>query len=175
MIIKPDGVARGLVGPVVSRLEQAGLRIVQLKMTRATEAQVLDHYAEDPEWLESSGTRAVERLQENGIDWRELTGCEAASDVGRLIRARLVDYMCSGPIVVLQLAGPAAARKTRQIIGATLPLEAAAGSLRGGYCADDVILSFQEKRALENIAHASGDASEALREIEIWCADNQSR
>ncbi|TYK44591.1 nucleoside-diphosphate kinase [Actinomadura decatromicini] len=174
VIIKPDGVANGLVGRVVSRLEQAGLRIVQLKLTRATKAQILDHYAEDPEWLENAGARAVERLQANGIDWRELTGCENAPDVGRLIRMRLVDYMCSGPIVVLQAAGPAAVRKTRQIIGATLPSQADPGSLRGGHCSDDVILSFQEKRALENIVHASGEVSEALREIEIWCAGTPS-
>lgn len=170
VIIKPDGVARGLIGQIISRLEQAGLCILDARMTQATEKQIQDHYAEDPEWLENAGGRAVEVLSKKGIDWRVLTGCDTAPDVGRLIRMRLVDYMCSGPIMVLQVTGATAVRKARQIVGTTLPLEAEAGSLRGRFCTDDLVVSFQEKRALHNIVHASGDASEALREIEIWCS-----
>ncbi|MBO2457374.1 nucleoside-diphosphate kinase [Actinomadura violacea] len=175
VIVKPDGVARGLVGTVIGRLERAGLRLVGLRLARATREQVLAHYTDDPEWLENAGSRAIAALRDDGVDWRALTGCQSASDVGRLIRMRLVDYLCEGPIVVLQVAGPSAVGRTRRIVGATLPLRAEAGSLRGGHCADVVTASFREKRALWNIVHASGDAAEARREIGIWCADTASR
>ena len=168
VIVKPDGVRRGLIGMVISRLEQCGLTIVSMKMVEATKELIGRHYAEDPTWLDTAGSRAISTMTDAGMDWKELTGADNTMDVGRAIRNRLMVYMTSGPVAVIIARGPQAVGKVRQIIGSTVPLDAAPGSIRGTYCTDDVISSFNEKRALENVIHASGSVDEASQEIALW-------
>ena len=168
VIVKPDGVRRGLTGVVIATLERAGLELRHLSYTMATPETIEAHYAPDPVWLETAGGRAVSSLEEAGLDWRAMTGADNAADVGQLIRSRLVSYMTTGPVVVMVVEGPQAVRKVRQLTGSTAPLEAAPGSIRGMYCTDDVVASFQAERALENVIHASGSVDEAQAEIALW-------
>lgn len=168
VIIKPDGVARNLVGIILQTFERAELRLIHLQMMRATVEQVLEHYTDDTQWLETAGNRAIEAMRGHGVDPFSLTGVTTAPEVGSLIRQRLVDYMCSGPLVVVIVEGIGAISKVRQLVGSTLPQQAAPGSIRGRYCSDDVITSFTERRALHNLVHASGTAEEFEQEMKVW-------
>jgi nucleoside-diphosphate kinase len=168
IIVKPDGVRRGLVGIVLSRVEHCQLRIVHLRMLCPSEGMVLEHYGDDPSWLNNAGGRAIRVLAEAGCDPAELAGSDDPIKVGLLIRSRLASYMSSGPVVVAVAEGPKAVEKVRRLVGATLPLEAEPASVRGMFCTDSVLRSFREGRALENVVHASGSVGETSREMEIW-------
>lgn len=68
------------------------------------------------------------------------------------------DYLCSGPIVAAVVSGPSAVKAVRAMMGATNPLEATPGTLRG-----DFALSIED-----NLTHSSSDAEAAAREIALW-------
>ena len=171
VIVKPDGVVRRLVGEVISRCERAGLTLTYLDMMIPAAEQVEQHYGGDPAWLTAVGKSAIAAAEEAGLDWQSVTGVTTPDGVGRLIQARLVDYMTSGPVVVMVVMGPSAVKKVRQLVGATNPLAAAPGSIRGTYAVDDSVTSLVEGRALENIVHASGTVDEAEAEIPLWVRD----
>ena len=168
VIIKPDGRSRNLVGTILQTFECAELSLVYLQMMQATAEQVLEHYTDDAQWLETAGSRAIEAMRSHGVDPVAVTGVTTASEVGRLIRQRLVDYICSGPLVMVVLEGTGAVLKVRQLVGSTLPQQADPGSIRGRYCSDDVVSSFGERRALHNLVHASGSAKEYEQELKVW-------
>jgi nucleoside-diphosphate kinase len=99
-IIKPDGVAKGLIGEVIKRFEKASLKIVAMKMIHMSKK-------------EAEGFYAVHQ--------------------GKGFYASLTDFMSSGPCVVMILEGPEAIAKNRDLMGATNPKEAAAGTIRKEY------------------------------------------
>lgn len=127
IIIKPDGVERGLVGEVIRRFEARGLEIVALKMMRADRELIEKHYEEHR---------------------------------GKQFFGDLVNYLCSGPVVVFVLRGPRAISVCRTMVGATDATQAAPGTIRG-----DFGLSIER-----NLVHASADAESAEREIGLWFA-----
>ena len=96
-IIKPDAVAKNVIGPITAKLEAAGLRVVASKMLRLTEAQAQAFYA-------------VHKA--------------------RPFYAGLVKFMTEGPVVVQVLEGENAVAKNRQVMGATNPEKADAGTIR---------------------------------------------
>ena len=102
-IIKPDAVARNLIGPITAKLEAAGLRIVASKMVRLTEGQARAFYAVHKE---------------------------------RPFYAGLVKFMTEGPVVVQVLEGDNAIAKNREVMGATNPEKAAAGTIRKEFASD---------------------------------------
>jgi nucleoside-diphosphate kinase len=99
-IIKPDAVAKNLIGAIYSRFEKAGLRVVAAKMLRLTRSQ-------------AEGFYAVHKARPFFKD--------------------LVDFMTSGPVMVQVLEGEDAIMKNREIMGATNPKEAAAGTIRADF------------------------------------------
>lgn len=125
VLIKPDAVARGLVGAVLSRYEAKRLAIVAMEL-RTIDGEFADrHYAEHVEqpWYPP-----------------------------------LREFVTSGPLVALVLAGSRAIEAVRALNGATDGVKAAPGSLRG-----DFALSNRE-----NIVHASDSPESAAREIALW-------
>lgn len=121
-IIKPDAVAKNLIGAIYSRFETAGLTIVGAKMLRLSQEQAEGFYAEHKE---------------------------------RPFFGALVEFMTSGPVVVQVLEGDNAIAKNREIMGATNPAEAAAGTLR-----HDFATSIDA-----NAVHGSDAPASAEREI----------
>jgi nucleoside-diphosphate kinase len=125
IIVKPDGVQRGLTGEIIRRFEARGFRIVGMKFMQIDESLARQHYGEHE---------------------------------GKPFFAGLVQYITSGPVVVMVLEatdGIAIARKT---IGATKPAEAEPGSIRGD-------LAVEIGR---NIVHGSANADDAAREIGLF-------
>lgn len=100
IIVKPDGVQRGLIGQIIARFEQRGLRIIGMKFMQVPRALAEKHYAVHQ---------------------------------GKPFYEGLVNYIISGPVVVIALEGPNAIQAARNTIGATRPNEAAAGTIRADF------------------------------------------
>ena len=98
VLVKPDGVVRGLVGDVVSRIERKGLRLAALELRTLDRETAQTHYAEHRE---------------------------------KPFFASLVDFITSGPLVAAVVEGPRAIEAFRQLAGATDPVKATTGSIRG--------------------------------------------
>ncbi len=96
-IVKPDGVARNLIGEVYRRFEKAGLKVVAAKLTHLSQTQAEGFYAVHKE---------------------------------RPFFGELVSFMISGPVVVQVLEGEDAVKRNRDVMGATNPKDAAAGTIR---------------------------------------------
>lgn len=125
VLVKPDGVARGLVGEVVARLERKGLRLLVLQLRTLDRVTAERHYAEHE---------------------------------GKPFYADLIDFIISGPLLALVAAGPNAVVAVRGLLGATNPVDATPGSIRGDF-------------ALEtgrNIVHGSDSAVAAEGEIALF-------
>ena len=121
-IIKPDAVAKNVIGEITTRFEKAGLRVVASKMKQLSKAEAEGFYAEHKE---------------------------------RGFFADLVAFMTSGPVIVQVLEGENAVLANRELMGATNPKEAAAGTIRA-----DFAVSIDE-----NAVHGSDSEASAAREI----------
>ncbi|MFL5758784.1 MAG: nucleoside-diphosphate kinase [Thermomicrobiales bacterium] len=125
VIVKPDGVQRGLIGEVIGRLERRGLKIVAMDLRQIDRALAEQHYAEHQ---------------------------------GKGFYEGLVSYITSGAVVTIVLEGSDAIAVTRATIGATRPLEAAPGTIRG-----DLGLTVGR-----NLIHGSDGPESAAREIALF-------
>lgn len=129
-IIKPDAVAKNVIGQIYNRFETAGLTIVASKMLHLTTEQAEGFYAEHK---------------------------------GREFYEPLVAFMTSGPIVVQVLEGEKAISRHRELLGATNPDDALAGTIRADYATS----------MRENSTHGSDSLESAAREIAYFFADNE--
>lgn len=129
-IIKPDAVAKNVIGEIYSRFESNGLKIIAAKMLHLTQAQAEGFYAEHS---------------------------------GRGFFKDLISFMISGPVMMQVLEGEGAVLKHREIMGATNPKEAAAGTIRADFAAS----------IDENAVHGSDAAETATREIAFFFSDNE--
>ncbi len=125
ILIKPDGVARGLIGEVIRRIERKGLTISKMELRTLEREVAEEHYGEHRE---------------------------------RPFFGELVDFITSAPLVAMVVTGPDAIKAMRQLAGATNPLEATAGSIRGEFATE----------IGENIIHGSDSPESAEREIGIF-------
>jgi nucleoside-diphosphate kinase len=128
VLIKPDGVGRGLIGAVISRIERKGLSVVALELRTLDRETAHTHYAEH---------------------------------VGKPFFDPLVHFITSGPLVALVAEGHRVVEAFRGLAGATDPVQAAPGTIRGDH-------------ALEigaNVVHGSDSVESAQREIKIFFPD----
>ena len=128
VIVKPDGVQRGLIGPLLSRLEARGLKIVGLKLVQVSQDLAARHYAEHE---------------------------------GKPFYPGLLKYITSAPVIVACVEGTSAVQMVRNSVGATNPLNAAPGTVRG-----DLALDIGR-----NLIHASDAPATAERELALWFQD----
>src|SRR5258708_4012792 len=128
VIVKPDGVQRGLIGPILSRLEARGLKLVGLKLMAVSHGLASRHYAEHE---------------------------------GKPFYPGLLNYITSGPVVVLCVEGTSAVQMVRNSVGATNPLNAAPGTIRA-----DLALDIGR-----NLIHASDAVDTAERELALWFSE----
>ena len=125
VLIKPDGVARNLIGEVLSRIERKGLTIIGLELRILDRATAEAHYAEH---------------------------------AAKPFFADLVDFITSGPLIAAVVEGPDAIVAWRTMMGATNPVTAAPGTIRG-----DLATVMQE-----NVTHGSDSPESAAREIALF-------
>lgn len=168
LMIKPDGVRRGLTGEIIRRVEQVGLKIVGLKMYTPTEKQVDDHYPKDEAWITRLGQKTLATYEKFGYDSVKELGTNNAEQVGPMIRQWLIDFMTSGPVVIMAIKGVHAVEMVRKLAGPTMPADAELGTIRGDFSVDSAAAANREKRAVFNIVHASETESEAEYETKHW-------
>ncbi|MFZ5932770.1 MAG: nucleoside-diphosphate kinase [Patescibacteria group bacterium] len=168
VLVKPDGVRRGIVGEILSRFERVGLKVVAMKMVWVDEKFVGKHYRDDAKWYQSVGERLLKFYEENGKDPGEDLGTKDPIELGKKVRKWLFTYITSGPVVALLLQAPHAVELTRKLVGETYPLTAAPGTIRGDYHYDSPFLSNLSHRSVQNLVHASGSKEEALFEKKLW-------
>jgi nucleoside-diphosphate kinase len=125
VLIKPDGVSRGLVGEVITRIERKGMTLAALELRAVDRSLAEQHYAEH---------------------------------VGKPFFESLLEFITSGPLVAAIVEGPRAIEAFRQLAGATDPVKAATGSIRGDHALE---VQF-------NIVHGSDSPESAKREIDLW-------
>jgi len=129
ILIKPDGVRRGLIGKVVARIEERDFTIEAMDMRMANRETLARHYHEH---------------------------------TSKPFYFGLVEYMTSGPIVAMVVAGDQVIETFRTMAGATDPVNAAPGTIRGDFG------RAWNDGPIQNIVHGSDSAASAAEEIEIW-------
>ncbi len=129
-IIKPDAVAKNIIGKIISRFEKAGLKIIAARMIHMSREQAGGFYAEHE---------------------------------GRPFYNDLVNFMTSGPVVVQVLEGEGAINLNRELMGATNPKEAAAGTIRADFA----------ETIDANAVHGSDSAKSAKREVAYFFNEDQ--
>ncbi|HDQ22555.1 MAG TPA: nucleoside-diphosphate kinase [Candidatus Uhrbacteria bacterium] len=164
VVIKPDGVQRNLIGEIIRRFEQSGLKLVALKMMQADENLVEKHYTIDPEWVEKVGKKSIESYKKKGLTPPN----DDPIALGKDVLGRLKKYITFGPVVPMVWQGSQAVEMVRKICGSTEPLSALLGTIRGDYTPESYQLADGDERAIRNLVHASGSAEEAEKEIELW-------
>jgi nucleoside-diphosphate kinase len=173
ILIKPDGVKRGLIGDVISRIEKRGLKIIALEMFQPTPSQIDGHYPKDETWIRRLGEKTLKNYREYGFSAKKELGTEDTLEIGKKVRGWLIDYMTSGPIVKMIIKGIHAINMARKIAGPSMPSDADMGTIRGDFSVDDATAANRDKRAIHNIVHASETAEEAEHEIKFWFAPEE--
>lgn len=168
VIIKPDGVRKGLIGEIIKRLEQRDLKVVALEMFQPTFKEMDNHYPKSPAWINRLGERTSATYAKYGHDLKRDFGTNNLSIVGKTVRKWLISYMVSAPLVKMVVQGVHAVDMVRKIVGPTMPYLAEMGTIRGDYSADSAISANIEKRAIYNLMHASETPEEAKHEIHHW-------
>lgn len=163
VILKPDAVQRGLIGEIIKRIENTGLKLVGLKIVMAEEEQCWSHYNKDDAWFLSKGEKVVENRKSAGL----LVEKEAI-EYGRDIIGALVKFMTCGPVIPMVFEGNQAVGIVKKLVGSTEPLSSDGGTIRGDYTIDSFELANFDSRAVRNLIHCSDEVSEAKREINIW-------
>lgn len=169
VVFKPDAMARGLIGEIITRFEKVGLKIVAVKLLKAPRELVEKHYPDDREelWV-GIGNKTLENYRDLDMDPTESLGTSDAKEIGKMVRVWLMDYIMEAPVLALVLESPHAVELVRKMIGHTLPLVAAPGTIRGDFSFDSSYLANSNKRPIRNLLHASGNVEEAEYEIPLW-------
>lgn len=169
VLIKPDGVMRGLTGDIIYRIEKSGLKIVALRMMQAREEQVRKHYPmSDEAWVARLGEKSMSGFDDLDVGPLEILGSDNKTQLGKAVTESLIGYMTSGPVVCMVVEGIQAINMVRKLAGNTLPFKADVGTIRGDYSVDSPAVANAEKRSIHNIMHASENPSEAENEIKLW-------
>lgn len=169
VIVKPDGVQRGLIGEVIKRYEQVGLKLVAIKMGVPTAEMIEQHYTLDPNWRRVTGEKTIESYKSKGLT----PPSEDPLEITAVILQNLKSYMTSGPVVFMVWQGAHAVKIIRKITGGTEPLSSDVGTIRGDYVLDSYQMADLDGRAVRNVIHASGSPDEANAEIKHWFAPSE--
>lgn len=164
VIIKPDGVQRGLMGEIIKRYERTGLKLCAMKMFIPTDDLVKKHYMIDPEWLRLVGEKTIKAAREKG----HAPIHEDAIEAGKLILEVLRKYITSGPVVAMVWQGMNAVAIVKKITGGTEPLTSVVGTIRGDYVLDSYKVANDDNRSVRNLVHCSTSVSDAQSEIKHW-------
>ncbi len=141
VLIKPDGVKRGLMGRILSRFEDTGMKVVGAKMVWLDDTFGKKHYDD----IGKVGQRHGEKVLQS-----------------------LLRFMSSGPVMALCLEGVNVVENVRKMSGSTEPKSAAPGTIRGDFSHISYSQADNQGKAIENIVHASGNVEEAKQELALW-------
>ncbi len=163
ILIKHDGVSRGLIGEIIKRFETLGLKIAALKMFWADEKLAEHHYQASKEWVKSVAEKTRKGFAERGITLKETD-----EQIAARIRRWNKKFLREGPVVAVVLEGPHAVELSRKLVGHTEPRQALPGTIRGDLTYESYQLGNHKQRPIRNLVHASSSPEEAVREIGLW-------
>jgi nucleoside-diphosphate kinase len=143
VLLKPDAVARGVIGRVLTRFEDAMLKVVACKMV----------------WMDADLTRR------HYFDLEERFGAGVYN--------AMAEFMQSGPVLALVLEGVEAVACTRKLVGSTYPDQAPPGTIRGDFAHMSKAYANERRIAVANLVHASGNADDAAHEIDVWFSKDE--
>ena len=170
IILKHDAVSRGLVGKILQRFEDAGLKITAMKMVWADEKITEKHYKLDEEWAKKLYDRTKEVYDKIG----KTLNYKDHMHMGETIQKWNKKFLQEGPIIALVLEGPHAVEVGREMLGHTEPRQAASGTIRGDFAKlESYKLADEKQRVLRNIAHGSDSIKNAKLEIPIWFTEEE--
>lgn len=138
VIFKPDGVTRGLVGRILQRFEDAGLKIVAMKMVWVDKEHAKKHYF------------------------------DLAKRRGKRVFQNNVDFITEGPVVAIILEGIEGVEVVRKIVGSTEPKISAPGTIRGDFAHQSYAWTDAKEALVRNLVHASSSKADAKKEIALW-------
>jgi nucleoside-diphosphate kinase len=141
IILKPDAVQRGIVGGIISRFEHVGLKIVAAKILQPDKEHYYEHYETIGKMISRRGQQAFDAT---------------------------LEFMQSGPVLVLVLEGIEAVSQVRKMVGTTEPKAAEPGTIRGDFSHISFAYANAKGVSIPNLVHASGDVDEAKKEIAHW-------
>ena len=168
VLLKPDSVLRGLVGQILTRFENAGLKIVAMKVVQPPREFIASHYPNTPDWIRGMGEKTLSNYKEQGKDPIKEMGVDDAMKIGEMIVQWNIEYLAMGPIVALVLEGGHAIQVVRKLVGSTLPLNATPGTIRGDFSSASPTIANALKHSIHNMIHASSTTEEAEYEIGHW-------
>lgn len=168
VLIKPDGVKRGIVGEVLARFERASLKIVAAKMIHVHPELAKNHYPDSVAWKKKVGQRTLDDCTTYGIDVVKNMGTDDPVKLGEIVKSWNMDFLMSGPVMAFVFEGVNAVERIRTLVGDTNPVKAAPGTIRGDYSIDSPIAANRRVRTIYNLIHASGTPEEAEAEIDMW-------
>ncbi|OGE19220.1 nucleoside-diphosphate kinase [Candidatus Daviesbacteria bacterium RIFCSPHIGHO2_01_FULL_43_17] len=168
VFIKPDAMARNLAGEIIARFQRVGLKIINCKMMWADKKLAEAHYPVTDEWLVGVGNHTLDDCKRYGYEAKEVVGTDDPKEIGHLIHRYNQEMLLSGPVLAMVLEGSHAVEVVRKLVGHTIPILAAPGTIRGDYSNDSSIVANPQKRTIYTLVHASGTPEEAEREITLW-------
>ncbi len=139
VLIKPDGVVRGLIGKIISRFEDTGLKIIGMKMKWIDDNFAKQHYTED-----------------------------ISKKYGERVRQNLISYITEGPVIAIVFEGVDAVKVVRKLVGPTYANEAPPGTIRGDFAHISQSYANAKELKVKNLIHASGNLEEAKIEVSLW-------
>jgi len=168
LIIKPDGVRRGLSGTILQRFERVGLTVTGLKFTMANRATVKAHYPETDVWFGKVGQRTLTNYAKKGLDAKKVFHTDDPIAIGKTVKGWLLDYFMESPVLIVAVEGYDVIEIVRKLSGNTIPLLAAPGTIRGDFSHDTIDLANEQARPLRNIIHASDAVEDGEKEVALW-------
>lgn len=165
VLLKPDSVQRGIVGKILSRFEDTGLKIVAMKMVWADESLAQKHYPLDIKWAENvfAKTKAVHEKENKPMKYK------TPEELGKTVQSWLIKFIKEGPVIALVLEGPHAIELVRKMLGHTEPRQALPGTIRGDFIStESYAVADTKERVIRNLIHASDSVENAKREISLW-------
>ena len=143
VLLKPDALMRGLSGRIIQRFEDAGLKIVGVKMKQMDADFTARHYA------------------------------DLAERAGQSVYDSIAAFMQQGPVIAFVLEGADAVANVRKMVGATFPDQAPSGTIRGDFAHTSKAHTQAEGKVVANLVHASGTPDEAKYEVDLWFDESE--
>jgi nucleoside-diphosphate kinase len=169
IVIKPDAVRRALTGTIIKKFEDVGLKLIAAKMIKASKDQIRGHYPiNDENWVRLLGEKTLKTFEALKLDVKSKLGTDDPFLLGNDVVNKLVEHWSEGPVIIMIWEGPHAIEVARKLRGVTTPLQAEPGSILGDLSFDSQLVSNTMGRAMKTFVHASGEMSEADREIKHW-------
>lgn len=170
ILIKHDGVVRGLIGKIIGRFEDIGLKIIAMKMVWADEKLAKTHYKLDEQWAKN----VYEKTKKTRLEQGQEFPFDDPLEYGKMIQSWNINFLKEGPVVAMIIEGPHAIEIARKIVGTTEPRKAEPGTIRGDYAMmESYELANDKGRVLRNLIHASDSEENANHEISLWFAEKE--